>query len=63
MAKVPIVHREARFSGIRVAVSIEESVLPDTHTSRSSSVRGFMYLNLCYEKLRTVILCMILLDP
>ena len=34
MAKVPAVHREARFSGIRVAVSTEKSVLPDTHTSR-----------------------------
>lgn len=33
MAKVPDVHREARFSGIRVAVSIEKSVLPDTQSS------------------------------
>ena len=37
MAKVPAVHREARFSGIRVAVSTEKSVLPDTPTSRKSS--------------------------
>lgn len=44
MAKVPAVHREARFSGIRVAVSIEKSVLPDTHTSRLASVRGFIYV-------------------
>ena len=34
MAKVPDVHREARFSQDRVAVSYEKSVLPDTHTSR-----------------------------
>jgi hypothetical protein len=33
MAKVPAVHREARFSGIRVAVSTEKSVLPDTQSS------------------------------
>ena len=33
MAKVPAVHREARFSGIRVAASNEECVLPDIITS------------------------------
>ena len=42
MAKVPGVHREARFSGIRVAVSSEKSVLPDTPTSRKQVAGGFI---------------------
>ena len=45
MAKVPGVHREARFSRIGVAVSIEKSVLLDTPTSRKQVAGGFMRLN------------------
>jgi hypothetical protein len=39
MAKVPAVHREARFFRIRVTVSTEKSDLLDTHTSRSKCER------------------------
>ena len=43
MAKVPAVHREARFSGIRVAVLTEKGVLPDTQFLAQARLRGFMH--------------------
>ncbi|MBE9043207.1 hypothetical protein IQ255_02080 [Pleurocapsales cyanobacterium LEGE 10410] len=39
----PAVHREARFSGIRVAVSYEKSVLPDTQSSPQGRAERLHY--------------------
>ncbi len=52
MAKVPAVHREARFSGIRVAVSIEKSVLPDTHTCLGAKCERLHLLKSATSKLQ-----------
>jgi hypothetical protein len=52
MAKVPAVHREAQFSGIRVAVSNEKSVLPDTQSSPLGKAERLHKLNSKKQKLK-----------